>query len=67
MAWHQGPTGAPFKPEMAFVDTPDKETELLPLQVYKRVRPEVWAWWHPREGQKCMVNTDPIKKGCWDT
>lgn len=25
------------------------------------------GWWHPREGQKCMTNTTPIRKGPWDT
>ena len=25
------------------------------------------GWWHPRIGQKHKANTNPIKKGCWDT
>ena len=55
---------------MALIDTPEKVTEIFPtasaLEVEKKVRLEVWADGTP-EGQKCMANISPIKKGHWDT
>ena len=48
--------------QMTLTETTDKETELFPHGGVWKGKTKRVGRQYPGEGQKCMANTDPIKK-----
>ena len=47
---------------MVLMETPEKETELFPTEVYKKVRPEVWADSTPGKAKNARPIQIPLKR-----